>query len=199
MFARRVLPLLMATPAMAQPTEGYRWRVTRNGTAIGSHNITFTERDGERTAVSENLVAPRVMGVVVYRFEHRLTEVTRDGRFISVRSSLNRNGTIINVTAEASAQGVALRGPEGPARLPALAAPLSWWEPGRFGGATRLFGTTTGRVMDLRWAREGLPGGATRWRTSGEVEAVLEFSAAGRWSAYQVRGDDGNMVIYEAA
>jgi len=37
-----------------------------------------------------------------------------------------------------------------------------------------------------------------RWRITGELEAVLEFTAAGRWSAYQVKGDDGITVIYEA-
>jgi hypothetical protein len=199
MFTRRALPLLLATPAMAQSPEGYRWRVTRNGTGIGTHNVTFTERGAERVAVSENLVTPRVMGVVVYRYEHRLTEVTRGGRFVSVRSSLNRNGTLTEVSAEAGADAVLLRGSEGAVRLPALAAPLSWWEPQRFGGATPLFGTTTGKAMELRWARETLPGGGVRWRTTGEVEAMLEFSAAGRWTAYQVKGDDGSTVIYDAA
>ena len=94
---------------------------------------------------------------------------------------------------------MSLRGPEGALQLPANAAPLSWWEPQRFGGATPIFGTTTGKLMDLRWAREALPGGGVRWRTTGELEAVLEFAAAGRWSAYQVKGDDGSTVIYEAA
>ena len=199
MLLRRALPLLFATPALAQSDGDYRWRVMRGGTAIGTHNITFTERGGERIALSENIVVPRVFGVVVYRYEHRYTEVTRGGRLVSVRSRLNRNGTITEVEADAMPQGVALRGPEGVLQLPATAAPLSWWEPQRFGGATPLFGTTTGKAMELRWAREALPGGGVRWRTTGEIEAVLEFNAAGRWSAYQVKGDDGSTVIYEAA
>lgn len=198
MIARRALPLLLATPAFAQPARDYRWRVMRNGTAIGTHNVSVTERGGERITVSENLVTPRVMGVVVYRYEHRLTEVSRGGRFVSVRSSLNRNGSIIQVEAEAGPQGVTLRGPEGTLNLPAQAVPLAWWEPQRFGGGTPLFGTTTGKALDLRWTREALAGGV-RWRTAGEIEAVLEFDAAGRWVAYQVKGDDGSVVIYEAA
>lgn len=198
MIIRRALPLLLATPALAEAATDYRWRVTRNGTAIGTHHVRFTERGGERITVSENIVTPRVMGVVVYRYEHRLTEVARGGRFASVRSSLNRNGTVVEVEAVAGPQGVTLRGPEGALNLPAAAVPLAWWEPQRFGGSVPLFGTTTGRPMQLRWAREALPGGV-RWRTEGEVEAVLEFNAAGRWTAYRVRGDDGSMVIYEPA
>lgn len=199
MIARRTLPLLFATPAMAQGTADYRWRVMRNGTAIGTHNVTFAERGGERVALSENLVVPRVLGVVVYRYEHRVTEVTRGGRFVSVRSSLNRNGRMVEVEAEANGQGIALRGPEGALQLPANAVPLAWWEPQRFGGSIPLFGTTTGKPLDLRWTQERIPGGGVRWRTTGEIEAVLEFTTAGRWSAYQVKGDDGSTVIYEAA
>ena len=205
MIARRATPvlplaLLLATPALTPAlaqSSGYRWRVMRNGTAIGTHDVSFTERGGERITTSENIVTPRVLGVVVYRYEHRMTEVTRGGRFVSVRSSLNRNGTVIEVTAEATAAGVRLSGPEGVLNLPAGAVPLAWWEPGRFGGRLPLFGTTTGRPLDLRWTREALAAG-TRWRTAGEIEAVLEFDAGGRWTAYQVKGDDGSTVVYAA-
>jgi len=199
LVARRALPFLFVAPALAQSGGDYRWRVIRNGSAIGTQSVTFTQHGAERVAFAEMLVVPSVMGVVVYRFEHRYTEVTRGGNFVSVRSRLNRNGRITEVEADATPHGVALRGPEGALQLPANAAPLSWWEPQRFGGATPVFGTTTGRLMDLRWAREALPGGGVRWRTTGELEAVLEFAAAGRWSAYQVKGDDGINVIYEAA
>lgn len=200
-IARRTLPLLLAAPAIAASAAAadYRWGVLRNGSVIGTHNVTFTQRGNEVTALSEIVITPRVMGVVVYRFEHRYTEVTRGGRFVQVRSRLNRNGHIVEVEAEALPQGVTLRGPEGALQLPRDAAPLSWWEPQRFGGGTPLFGTTTGKPMDLRWAREALPAGGTRWRTTGEVEAVLEFDAAQRWTAYQVKGDDGNDLSYQAA
>lgn len=199
MPARRALPLLLATPAFAQGANGYRWRVLREGMAIGTHEVSFTERDGERLAVSDFSATPTVMGVVVYRYEHRYAEVTRDGRFVSVRSRLNRNGRVTEVEAEASGEGVALRGPEGALRLPAAAAPLSWWEPRRLGGAVPLFGTTTGRPLDLRWAREARAGGGVTWRTAGEIEAAIGFDATGRWVAYQVKGEDGSLVTYAPA
>lgn len=186
---------LAAAPAVAQSAD-YRWKVLRAGSEIGTHSIVF-RRDGDTlTAVSEVLVAPRVLGVVVYRFEHRYTEVTRGDRFVSVRSRLNRNGTITDVEAEAGAGAVTVRGPGGVLRLPADAAPLSWWQPRRFGGAVPIFGTTTGRPMDLRWTRETRAGGGARWRCAGEVDAVLEFDAQGRWVAYAVQGDDGSNVSY---
>jgi hypothetical protein len=171
----------------------------RNGTPIGRHDVTFSRRGEEQVAVSEVMVTPRVLGVVVYRFEHRYTEITRGGRFVSVTSRQNRNGTIVEVQAEATPRGIAIQGSEGERLLPAQAAPLSWWEPQRFGGAVPIFGTTTGKLMDLRWAREAIAGGSTRWRCAGEVEAMLDFAADDRWTAYQVLGDDGSTVIYEQA
>ncbi|WP_160122560.1 DUF6134 family protein [Rhodovarius lipocyclicus] len=197
---RRALPALaMALPAGAHAQDvppAYLWKVMRNGTEIGSHTVTFSRRGGDLVAVSDVSVTPRVLGVVVYRFEHRYTEVTRDGRFVSVESHLNRNGQIVDVRGEARADAVLLQGgPDGPQRLAANAAPLSWWEPQRY---TRvpIFGTTTGKLMDVTFRQESRPGGGARWSTTGEVEAVLDYNAAGRWVGYRVKGDDGSTVIY---
>lgn len=198
---RALLALAAARPlsALADRPRDYRWRVMRAGMAIGTHDVTFTQQGARRTAVSEVMVAPRVLGVVVYRFEHRYTEVTEGGRFVSVVSRLNRNGRVVEVSAEALPGGVRVRGPEGELRLPPEAAPLSWWEPQRFGGAVPVFGTSTGRPMELSWTREARPGGGLRWRCAGEIEAVLDYDAAGRWVGYSVKGDDGSTVSYEPA
>jgi hypothetical protein len=171
----------------------------RAGYAIGTHTVSFTRRGEQVVALSDVSITPSFLGVVVYRFEHRYTEVTRGGRLVSVASRLNRDGTIVEVEARATPGGVLLRGPQGELRLPPDAAPLSWWEPQRFGGAVPLFGTTTGRPIELRWGREALPGGGIRWRTEGEIEAVLDYNAAGRWVGYSVKGDDGSTVSYVSA
>jgi hypothetical protein len=186
-------------PGALPPPDDYRWRVMRNGTDIGTHNVTFTQRGAELVALSDVSIVPRVLGIVVFRFEHRYTEVTRAGRFVSVRSRQNRNGTVVEVSGEAGAAGVTLRGPEGVVTLAAKAAPLSWWEPARFGGAVPIFGTTTGKLMDLRWSRSALPGGGVQWRCQGEVDATLGYNAEGRWVSYSVIGDDGSTVSYTPA
>jgi len=205
MIARRMLSLLplAAAPALAQPAAApagtWSWKVMRNGTQIGTHVVRIAARGAERVAESDVSVVPKVMGIVVYRFEHRYAEVTQEGRFRSVRSHLNRNGTVVDIEAQAQGDAVALRGPEGASRLPADAAPLSWWEPARLGGAVPIFGTTTGRLMELRWQRVGKPDGGYAWRTTGEMEAEVGFGRDGVWNGFSIKGDDGSTVIYERA
>lgn len=194
---RRALSLLALAPAAALAQQGgWRFRVTRNGTEIGTHEVRITERGGERVTRSEVLVAPRVLGVVVYRFEHVYTEVTQGWRFRSVESRLNRNGRIAEVSARATPDAVLVQGPEGLLRLPADAAPLSWWDASRLGGVVPIFGTTTGRLMDLRWSRRATPGGFAVSCT-GEVEAECIFSRDGVWTGFSTVGDDGSRVIYQ--
>lgn len=197
MLTRRLLPLLaMPAIAAAQPA-GYAWAVMRQGSRIGTHRVSFTQRGEELVAESELVIAPRVLGVVVYRYEHRATEVTRRGRFVSAQSHHHRNGRIVEASASVQADHVIMRHTGGELRLPAQAAPLAWWEPARF-GAVPLFGMTEPKLLELRVTREAQAGGATRIRTSGDVDATVDYDPRGRWSAYSVVGDDGSTVSYAA-
>ncbi len=181
--------VLLARPALAAPQDA-SFRVMRRGEQVGTHTLRITRQGREQVATSELLIAPRVLGVVVYRYEHRYVEVTEAGRFHRVTSRLNRNGRIVEVTGEAVPGAVLLSGTEGPQRLPADAAPLSWWERERF-GRVPIFGTTTGRLLALTWDI-GREAAACR----GEVEAVARYDAAGRWVGLDARGEDGNDISY---
>ena len=59
--------------------------------------------------------------------------------------------------ARADGNAVLVRGPEGTLRLPAEAAPLTWWNPARFNRP--LFDNSTGKPMRVQWTRAPLPGG----------------------------------------
>jgi hypothetical protein len=197
--AALLLPAALAPwPGLAQGAE-IAFRVRRKGDAVGTHTVRFAQRGAERVATSELVIAPRVFGVVVYRYEHRYEEVTEGGRFRRVTSRLNRNGRIVEVRGEVVPGAVLLDGTEGPQRLPADAAPLSWWEMRRMGGAVPVFGTTTGRALALSWdARRGAAGGP-EFTCSGEVNATVSFDAAGRWVGFSARGEDGTDIAYEPA
>jgi len=199
---RRHALLALSAPfvAAAGPGAGdIAFRVRRRGDLVGTHLVRFAQRGGERIAISDLTIVPKVLGVVVYRYEHRYEEVTRDGRFLRVASRLNRNGRIVEVRGEAVAGAVVLDGTEGPQRLPAEAAPLSWWEMRRMGGAVPLFGTTTGRALTLAWeTRLGAASGQS-FSCSGDVTATATFDAAGRWIGFSARSEGGHDIVYEAA
>ncbi|MES2713359.1 MAG: DUF6134 family protein, partial [Pseudomonadota bacterium] len=110
-----------------------------------------------------------------------------------VTSRLNRNGRIVEVRGEAVPGAVLLDGTEGPQRLPADAAPLSWWERERF-GRVPIFGTTTGKLLALTWEV-----GREICACHGEVEAVARYDVAGRWIGLDARGEDGNDITYVPA
>ncbi|MBR0659392.1 DUF6134 family protein [Neoroseomonas oryzicola] len=189
---------LLAWPARAAEGD-IAFRILRKGEAVGTHTVRFATRGAERVATSDLVIAPRVFGIVVYRYEHRYEEVTEGGRFRRVTSRLNRNGRIVEVRGERVAGAVLLDGTEGPQRLPEDAAPLSWWEMRRLGGRVPLFGTTTGRALDLAWeTRRGAAGGP-EFQCSGEVTASVAFDAAGRWVGFSARGDDGTDILYAPA
>lgn len=203
MTGRRPLLLLPFAPAAAAAQSaaegGWSFNVVRNGVVIGTHRVRVGADRGLRLTESDVSVTPRVLGVVVYRFEHRYREWTEGWRFREVASWHNRNGRIVEMAARATRDAVLVTGTEGALRLPANAAPLSWWDSTRLGGVVPIFGTTTGRLMDLRWTRRALPDGGFAIGCTGEVEAECRFTRDGNWVGYWTRGDDGSLVTYEPA
>lgn len=196
--AALVLPAALAWPAAAAEGD-YAFRIRRRGDVVGTHLVRFAQRGSERVATSDLVITPWVLGVVVYRYEHRYEEVSLGERFRRVTSRLNRNGRIVEVSGEAVPGAVLLDGTEGPQRLPANAAPLSWWHMARMGGRIPLFGTTTGRAMALTWQSRRLPGGGSEFACAGDVVATITYDAAGRWVGFAARGEDGTDIVYEPA
>jgi hypothetical protein len=196
--AALLLPGALALPAAAAEGD-YAFRVRRGGTLVGTHTVRFAQRGAERIATSDLVIAPRVMGIVVYRYEHRYEEATVGERFRRVTSRLNRNGRIVEVRGEATGTAVLLDGTAGPQRLPPDAAPLSWWQMQRMGGRVPLFGTTTGRALSLAWQSQRLPEGGFAYACSGDVVAGVRFDVTGRWSGFTATGEDGTEIVYEPA
>ncbi len=193
------LPVLAAAGPAAAADGDYAFRVMRRGDAVGTHTVRFETRGAMRIATSELLIRPSVMGIVVYRYDHLYEEITEAGRFRRVTSRLNRNGRIVEVRGEAVAGAVLLDGTEGPERLPAEAAPLSWWEPRRLGGRMPLFGTTTGHALSLAWQTRRAAAGGPEYACAGDVTANVAFDVAGRWVGFSARGEDGHDITYEPA
>lgn len=204
---RRHLPLL-ALPLLAKPRPGVaasagavpaeaQFRVLREGSPIGTHRVSFAEAEGGLTARTEVDIAVRLAGFTVFRLTHRFAETWNQGRLVLVASRHDRNGTLTEMTARAVAGAILVEGTAGPQRLPATAAPLTWWDAARLNGP--LFDNATGRPLRLTLVRGALPGGGTRWTATGEEESEGTYAADGIWTGWRTKAEDGSTVIYERA
>ena len=199
-LARRALlaspAILLHGVASAIPPGGYRWRILRDGSPIGTHRVMVGGTPEARTATTEVEIAVRLAGFTVFRYTHTFTETWDGTRLVALRSRSDRNGRAgaLDVRREGDAL-IAEGGPDGRVRLPANAAPLSWWDPTVL---TRpLFEVTTGRP-EPTLAHEGGPGSAGRWRLNAPPNSEATYDAALNWTGYMTRGDDGSAVTYAA-
>ena len=194
---RRALPvlgLLLAGRARAMPGE-LRFRVVREGSAIGTHRVVLAQAGGELTARTEVDIAVRLVGITVFRLSHRFEEVWAGERLRRAASRLDRNGTVTEMRAEAAEDAILVQAPSGRLRLPAAAAPLTWWDSRRFDRP--LFDDDSGQPLHIQWSRQALPGGGTLWRGTGDTESEARYAADGTWIGWKTRAEDGSTVVYE--
>ncbi|MFC7473667.1 DUF6134 family protein [Dankookia sp. GCM10030260] len=186
--------ILAAAPATALPA-ALRFRVVRQGSAIGTHGVTFAESGGVLTALTVVEIAVTLLGVTVFRFGHRFEEAWAGERLLGASSRRDRNGTVTEMRATPAEGAILAQGSAGRFRLPAEAAPLSWWNSRRLDRP--LFANDTGKPLALRWTRSALPDGGTLWRATGEEESEGTYAADGTWTGWRTRAEDGSTVVYE--
>ena len=91
-----------------------RFRALRHGSPIGEHRVTFRP-DGDRLTVETRVeIAVKVLFVSVFRFRHEAEEVWQADRLLSVKSTTDDNGTLLQVSGHAVAGGFRIIGQDGP-------------------------------------------------------------------------------------
>ncbi|MFC3125735.1 DUF6134 family protein [Pseudoroseomonas globiformis] len=185
--------LSLARPAGAVlPRDGYRFRVLRDGRAVGTHTVG-AEPDGiVRTVLSLEV---KLLSFTVFRMRHEYAERWQDDRLLSFAAHTIREGRETRLDLAATPQGLRGRGPGGEILLPPAALPLSWWEPAHL--RQPLFDTATGEALQGGPSPQRDQGG-TRWLWP-ERGAAAYYNANGRWVGFTMRGDDGIPVQYEPA
>jgi hypothetical protein len=203
-MTRRGALLLPAMVLAAAPAGAARpplsFRLIRNGSAIGTHQVTFREPEGGvLEARSLVQVAVTLVGITVYRYRHETVENWRGERLVALTSRMDRNGTAGFCEARAEGGQLLLRGTAGEARLPAQAAPLTWWRQATLTTEVPLFDPRQGMVVAPQVTRSALPGGGTRVVLVGGEGADITYDAAGTWVGFATTGEDGSAVRYERA
>jgi len=109
-----LLGTLRAVRAYATTRRDLRFRVLRHGSAIGEHRVTFRP-DGTRLTVETHVnIAVKVLFFTAFRFTHEAEEVWQSDRLLSVTSATDDNGTLLQVSGHAVADGFRIIGADGP-------------------------------------------------------------------------------------
>jgi hypothetical protein len=112
--ASPLLGTLRAVRAYATARRDLRFRVLRHGSAIGEHRVTFRP-DGARLTVETHVdIAVKVLFFTAFRFKHEAEEVWQSDRLLSVTSTTDDNGTLLQVSGHAVADGFRIIGADGP-------------------------------------------------------------------------------------
>jgi len=186
--------LLLTVGALAAPGPA-RFRVLRDGKEIGTHQVRLSGNAQRLTVQSEIALQVKLAGFTVFRLRHEIEEEWQGERLQRLTSRHDRNGTVTEARAMAEGNALVAQGPDGSQRLPASAAPLTWWNGGNF---TRpMFRPINCKLVSGAAARSAAPGGGAQFSLNGEVEAVARYDAQGRWVALTTKGEDGSAVIYE--
>jgi hypothetical protein len=189
-----VLGLALPGLAVAAPAVK-RFRVLRQGQAIGTHTVTIDRHGEVQEARTEVDVAIRMAGIVVYRFRQRLSERWRGGMLVQAQGFRERNGERFELLGRAEGGVIQVQGTAGRFTLPGHAAPLSWWNPSKLDRP--LFGGDEGRILDLRVTHHKRPGGGDVFRTTGYEESEAVYDSHGTWIGWRTKAEDGSTVTYE--
>lgn len=198
MMLRRAL---LSLPALLLPAGTFaapgpaRFRVLRDGKEIGTHQVRLSGNAQRLVVQSEIALQVKLAGFTVFRLRHEIEEEWQGDRLQRLSSRHDRNGTVTEARAIAEGNALVTQGPEGSQRLPANAAPLTWWNGGIF---TRpLIRPINGKLLTGAASRSAAPNGGAQFSLNGEVEAVARYDAEGRWVALTTKGEDGSAVVYE--
>ena len=139
----------------ASASSDLRFRVLRKGSPIGEHTVTF-RRDGERLAVTTHIdIAVKVLMFTAFYLKHDAEEVWQAGRLLAVESTTDDNGTRLQVSGSAVADGFRVIGDGGPFLAPGgLLTTNMLWDT-RMLSVDRLIDVQYGGVVGLAVKRLG--------------------------------------------
>lgn len=148
------LVLPRPTPA-ANASPNLRFRVLRKGSPIGEHTVTFRQV-GEQLAVTTHIdITVKVMMLTAFYLKHDAEEIWQAGRLVTVKSATNDNGTRVQVSGNAVADGFRIIGEDGPFLAPGQLLTTNMLWNTRMVSEERLIDVQYGGVVGLAVKRRG--------------------------------------------
>lgn len=200
-----VLPISNAG-AVALPvpsSDDLHFRILRNGSPIGDHHVVFSQSGDDLTVTvtADGLVT--VAMIPVFSYSVRATECWSNGVFQSLESTVNYNGTPLQVHAHKSAGGYQVQGTKVPPYMaPPDTIPLTYWNKAMMNGTILNIQTAHSyrvKVASPGWNKLPTATGGTlvaqRFNLSGKLNISVWYDQNNAWSGleFQRLGD----ITYE--
>ena len=203
-----VLPpaaLALDTGAEAPTAGGASWsfRVLLDGKAIGQHRFNATDGAVERTLVSEADFSVRLLGITLYRYQHRAVERWRGDCLLALSADTDDNGERTRVSARALGEQFEVTAPV-PQTERGCVMSFAYWNPA-LRAQQRLLNAQTGRIESVRVNAIGngtlTVGNRTvsvsGWRISGAAQPIdVWYSSQGEWLGLDTLVDGGRTLSY---
>jgi len=194
--------------AVASPPPGLlRFDVSRNGSRIGEHVVSLS-RSG--TTMRAEISVEIVVGfgpITLYRYKHAVREEWQNGQFRWMESETNDNGTLYQVQAERTTEGVlARRSGSDETIMSAGTIPLTHWNAACL--RAPLFNPQTGQTLKMAVYSRDVEmidlGGermtrARRYSLVGEETLDTWYDDRNVWTALRSTGRDGSIISYRRA
>jgi hypothetical protein len=201
-----VVATAVSAPAQAfeVPARALTYVVERDGSAIGSHKLTFQpQSDGLLAVDIETKIAVKAVFVTVYRFEHQAHEEWRQNQLVSLQTKTHDDGTDHQIHAQELA-GLLQITADGASR--AVAEPIfpaSLWNPDALTQG-QLLNSLTGATMAVSITNLGRETIATssgdqmaqHYHIAGDLERDLWFNDQGQLAGVAFKAKDGSSIRY---
>jgi len=207
MKPRRVLWFGLALLAMARGVAAQTWTFTvlLDGEPIGEHRfVVATKADGSRQVISEARFQVRLLGVPVYRYEHRAEETWQGDCLQSLQASTLDGGESTRVDVRTAQGKLDIRIAQGQEQIDGCLMTFAYWNPA-MQRQNQLLNVQTGRVERVQLTRaataqidvQGRMLSAQRWRLSG-VERPLDiwWTTDGQWVGLDATVSGGRKLAY---
>jgi Family of unknown function (DUF6134) len=199
-----VARIAAAQPA-APPSNRLAFRLVRDGSAIGTHVLTFARLDNGFDVHIDVDIAVGFGPLMLFRYSLRGLEQWRNGLVVHFDATTNDNGAPDQMRADRDTRGLWVEGSQAQRYLaPADALPATHWNAAEL--QSPWINPQDGRLLHPVVKRVGpvsvpLAGGrtepATEYAVSGDVKLDIWYNASRQWSGLRFAAKDGSEVRYE--
>lgn len=181
--------------------------VTRNGTPVGEHRVTFIENPaieaGDLRVEIRFDIALTFLTLTAYQYRYSSNSVWREGALVSLDAFVDDNGDVSRVTARRDGNILLIAGPNGEAAGDGAIFPTDHWHAGVL-DQNRVLNTITGEIDSVvideigreMVATEVGPVAATRYAYAGDLRTEVLYDEHGRWVGMAFAAEDGSDIAY---